>query len=54
MVERSLLFFVGSCANPKVSARNLLLCEPEHFTFEIHKKSNGGYNFSFFRQDADY
>ncbi len=42
----TIAFFVGRCANPKVSAKKLLLCEPEHLCLETHKKSNGGYNFS--------
>jgi len=42
----TIAFFVGRSANPKVSASNLLLCEPENLCLETHKKSNGGYNFS--------
>jgi len=38
MVERSLLFFVGRCANPKVCARKKHLWVNEHFCLEIPQK----------------
>jgi hypothetical protein len=38
MVERSLLFFVGSCANLKLCARKKLLCVTEHLCLEIPQK----------------
>jgi hypothetical protein len=38
MVERSLLFFVGRCANPKLCARKEHLCEIEHLCLEIPQK----------------
>ncbi len=38
MVERSLLFFVGSCANLKLCARKKHLCETEHLCFETPQK----------------
>lgn len=47
MVERSLLFFVGRCANLKLCARKILLCVTEHLCLEIpQKKSNAAYHFS--------
>jgi len=38
MVERSLLFFVGRCANLKLCARKEHLCETEHLCLEIPQK----------------
>jgi len=38
MVERSLLFFVGICANLKLCARKKHLCEAEHLCLEIPQK----------------
>jgi len=34
----TIAFSVGRCAIPKVSARNLLLCEPEHLCLENPQK----------------
>jgi len=50
----TIAFFVGRCANPKVSARKLPLCEPEHLCLETHKKSNGGYNSSLCTIENEY
>lgn len=38
MVERSLLFFVGICANLKLCASKKHLCETEHLCLEIPQK----------------
>jgi len=38
MVERSLLFFVGICANLKLCARKKHLCVTEHLCLEIPQK----------------
>ncbi len=42
----TIAFFVGRCANLKLCARKLPLCEPEHLCLETHKKATYAYCFS--------